>query len=72
MKMSSCVGFHVMPPGLIKWRRPRNDELKKKKRPLVLLCGRWGQTGGVGGEGLALHRNRCLNGFCRWFYASSW
>lgn len=72
MKMSCCVGFRVMPPGLIKWRMPRNDELKENKRPVVLLCGRWGQPGGVGGEGLALHRNRCLNGFCRWFYASSW
>ena len=47
----------------------RDTELKKG--PLILLSGRRGQPGAVGGEGLALHRDRCLDGFCRWFSASS-
>ena len=64
--MSCCVGFHAVPPGLIKWR-----DTELKKGPLILLSGRRGQPGAVGGEGLALHRDRCLDGFCRWFSASS-
>ena len=55
---------------LLDWSN--GEILNWKKGPLILLSGRWGQHGGVGGEALALHRDRCLNGFCRWFYASSW
>lgn len=65
------MGLCVLPLGMIKWRSSNYNKLKKKWPP-GLLCGRWGQPSGVGGEGLAFHRDRCLNGFCRWFYVSSW
>lgn len=60
-------GCHIRPSRTITWRSLCNGELKTDS--LQHCCDRWGQPGGVG-EGLALHGDRCLNGFCRWFYAS--
>ena len=57
----------------MKWKEKKKKKKKREReRPLVFLCGRWSQLSRVGGGCLALHRDRCLNGFCRWFYASSW